>query len=119
MRIGIEHLKSRARVDDGTLTARLHAKNLQPQQRVNINPRGIIRSRDNHRALCLDLFVAVIADLVRQGLPGLQPRKKIDALGVLLCFANDCREEREQTPNGDKMSRSRSTSEIANAIQQS
>src|ERR1700693_3597998 len=64
MGIGVEDLKFCARVNDCAFSLRLNAENCEPQKGVHIHLGGIIGSGNDHAALRLDVFVAVIADLV-------------------------------------------------------
>jgi len=60
----------------------------EAQQGVYIGLLGIIGCGNNHRALCVDMLVAVIADLIGQYLTGLHSRKQIDALRPVFRRAN-------------------------------
>src|SRR6202521_6441596 len=67
MGIEVEDLKSCACVNDCAVALGLNAENLETQRSIHLNLGRIIRSGNDHPALCLDVFVAVIANLVCQG----------------------------------------------------
>src|ERR1700681_4328356 len=88
MGIGVKNFKFSTRPNDCTAALHLNAENFEAQQGVYIGPLGIIGCGNNHRALCVDMLVAVIADLIGQYLTGLHSGKQIDALRPVFRRAN-------------------------------
>ena len=116
MGIEVEDLKSCACVNDCTVALRLNAEDLKTQQSIHLNLGRIIRSGNDHPALRLDVFVAVIADLVCQGLAGLQSWKKIYTRRPVFRGTNADDKQSDRAINGDAIFRA--TRQIARAIHQ-
>src|SRR5260370_22144713 len=114
MSIGPAHFKFCAHVDVSAVTPRLNTENFETQQGIDVNFARIIGSGNDHRALRLDVFVAVIADLVCQGLAGLQSWEKIDARRAAFRAANAGGEQSDRAINGGVIPRA--TRQIASVI---
>src|SRR6266403_6058387 len=100
MGIGIQNLEPCPRVNNRAITLSLNTENFERQQGVHINFCRVGGGGNYHVTLCLDLFVAVIADLVREGLPRFQSRKEINRRRPFVSCAKGHYEQSDQSANG-------------------
>jgi hypothetical protein len=82
-RIGVEDLKFGARANYCTIGLGLNTEDFKVQQGVDIDFRGIGGRGDDHGTFRLDVFVAVVADLVGESLASVESGSQIHGGGFI------------------------------------